>query len=289
MELSRSTYYYGRSHRDRPRGRSGGGRPIPGYSQTKAGRIVSDDEVKEWICELIEGEGYAYGYLKLTVCLRKRYGLVINKKKVYRLCKELGLLRPQRRVRPKHPKRLARNRVVTGPNQLWETDVKYGYIEGERRFFFVMSVLDVYDRSVVASHIGLSATGKDAALTLGNALWERKLLHSDHRPVIRTDNGPQFIADVFEEACSRYGVEHERIPARTPNKNAHIEAFHRLLEEECLSLHEFETYAEGYEQVAKYMEFYNTTRMHSSLKFMTPEECYRATQCGNMKLPSVRA
>lgn len=51
--LSRSTYYYGRSHRDRPRGRSGGGRPIPGYSGTKAGRVVSDDEVKEWICELI--------------------------------------------------------------------------------------------------------------------------------------------------------------------------------------------------------------------------------------------
>jgi len=59
----------------------------------------------------------------------------------------LGLLRPQRKVRPKHPKRLARNRVATGPNQLWETDVKYGYIEGERRFFFIMSVLDVYDRS----------------------------------------------------------------------------------------------------------------------------------------------
>lgn len=190
MGLSRSTYYYGRSHKDRPGGKHGGGRPIPGHSKTRTGRIVSDDEVSEWICELIEGEGYAYGYLKLTVCLRKRYGLVINKKKVYRLCKELGVLRPQRKVKPKHPRRLARNRVVTGSNQLWEADVKYGYIEGERRFFFVMSVLDVYDRSVVASHIGLHATAEDAAITLGNALWKRKLLHSEHKPVIRTDNGP---------------------------------------------------------------------------------------------------
>jgi len=84
-------------------------------------------------------------------------------------------------------------------------------------------------------------------------------------------------------------VEHERIPARTPNKNAHIEAFHRLLEDECLSLHGFATYAERYGQVAKYMKFYNTTWMQSSPKLMTPEGCYRATQCGNMKLPSARA
>jgi len=99
--LSRSTYYYGRSHKDRPEGKHSGGRPIPGYSKTRTGRIVSDNEVSEWICELIEGEGYAYGYPKLTVCLRKRYSLVINKKKVYRLCKELGVLRPHRMVKPK--------------------------------------------------------------------------------------------------------------------------------------------------------------------------------------------
>lgn len=65
------------------------------------------------------------------------------------------------------------------------------YIEGERRFFFVVSVIDVYDRSVAASHIGHSATGKDAALMLGNALWQRKPLHGHHTLVIRTDNGPQ--------------------------------------------------------------------------------------------------
>ncbi|MGE5483583.1 MAG: IS3 family transposase [Ignavibacteriales bacterium] len=147
---------------------------------------MSDEQVKEWICELIEGEGYAYGYLKLTVCLRRRYGLVINKKKVYRLCKELRLLRPQRKIRPKHPKRLARNREVTGPNQLWEADVKYGYVQGVRRFFFVLSLLDVYDRSVVYSYIGLSATAEDAPAALGHAPWKRRLMSESSRPILRT-------------------------------------------------------------------------------------------------------
>ena len=66
--------------------------------------MVSNEQVKEWLCELITAEGFAYGYLKLTYCLRRNFNLVINKKKVYRLCKELAILRPQRKVKHKHPK-----------------------------------------------------------------------------------------------------------------------------------------------------------------------------------------
>jgi hypothetical protein len=46
--------------------------------------------------------------------------------------------------------------------------------------------------------------------------------------------GPQFISHAFEAACERFPIGYERIPARPPNRNSHIEAFHRLLEEECL-------------------------------------------------------
>jgi len=42
---------------------------------------VSDEQIKEWLMEGMEGEAYAYGYRKLTVFLRRTYGLCINKKK----------------------------------------------------------------------------------------------------------------------------------------------------------------------------------------------------------------
>ena len=42
------------------------------------------------------GRSLLYGYRKLTIALRRQYGLVINHKKVYRLCRELRMLRPQR-------------------------------------------------------------------------------------------------------------------------------------------------------------------------------------------------
>ncbi len=64
------------------------------------------------------GEGFAYGYRKLTIQLRRDHQLVISKKKVYRLCKAMDLLRPQREKRIQYPKKLARNRIITGSNQL---------------------------------------------------------------------------------------------------------------------------------------------------------------------------
>jgi putative transposase len=85
--------------------------------------------------ELAAGEESAYGYRKLAICLRRQHNLVINDKKVYRLCKELDILEPQRRLKVKHPRRLAANRQITASDQLWEVDLKYGYVAKEERFF----------------------------------------------------------------------------------------------------------------------------------------------------------
>lgn len=171
------------------------------------------------------GDGIAYDYRKLTKQLRRKYKLIVNKKKIYRLCKELDILQPQLQKRISYPRKLARNRVITTSNQLWETDIKYGYIEGEQRFFFILSYIDVYDRSIIDYHMSLSCTGKDAIQTLNRALFKRQQFDQMEKPVIRIDNGPQFISHAFEQGCEKFQVEHERIPPRTPNMNAHIDRF----------------------------------------------------------------
>ncbi|MFX4301500.1 transposase [Alicyclobacillus tolerans] len=212
----------------------------------------------------------------MTYMLRQDYGLVINEKKVYRLCKELGVLRPQRKIRQKHSRKLAQNRTITAPNQLWEVDVKYGYITGEDRFFFVLSYIDVYDRQIVGYHIGLTCEARHALEAFRAALWKRQILQSDApMPVIRSDNGPQFVSHLFESECERWNFLHERIPPKMPNMmNAYIESYHRLLEDECLSMYEFETYAEAYQAVVEFVSRYNNRRLHSSLHYLSPAEFY---------------
>lgn len=251
-----------------------GGREAPGYSFTTEGKKVSDEQISEWIMELITGQGATYGYRKLTILLKRDYGLVINHKKVYRLCKTLGILRPQRKKRRKPPQPIAINRVVTGSNQLWEIDVKYGYIHREDHFFFVTSIFDVYDRSVVDYHIGLTCTAQEVVHTLQRAVEKRGNL--PQKPIIRTDNGPQFLSHAFRQACEREELEHERIPPATPNKNAHIEAYHRILQEECFSLEEFVSFEQAYETVTRFLRFYNEQRIHGSLGYLSPHAFQRS-------------
>jgi putative transposase len=166
------------------------------------------------------GDGYLYGYKKLTTSMQKDYNLNINHKKVYRLC-----MLPQRKVTPKHPRKLAKTSKVTGPNP----DLKYGYTAGTDRFFFMISIIDVYDRCIEGYHIGLRALGLDALRTLGQAIAAREITDTD-KLVLSTDNGPQFISNVFQEGCAELPITHTRIPANTPNMNAHIESFHAILE-----------------------------------------------------------
>ncbi len=286
--LPESTYYYHHQERKRQSKAATRGRPIPGYSWDESGNRICDEQIKEFLMELICGEEEVYGYRKLTLSLRKQYKLIINKKKVHRLCTELNILEPQRRVKPKHPRRLARNRIVHDSNQLWELDIKYVYIFGEDRFCYLMSVIDVYDREIIDYHIGLSCTGVDVINTLQRSLWRRRQFGKQERPVIRTDNGPQFVSFVFEEGCVKFEVEHERIPRKTPNKNAHIESFHAQLEREKLTRVELTTYQDAYAAVSDYIDFYNTRRFHGSLYDLTPVEYRTAVASGKVKPLTVK-
>lgn len=93
--LAPSTYHENISRKPRKQVGSNNpsGRPAPGYSLNNKGVKIPDEQIKEWLCELVAEDGFPYGYRKLTVCLREDYGLHINHKKVYRLCKELNILR----------------------------------------------------------------------------------------------------------------------------------------------------------------------------------------------------
>ncbi len=207
--------------------------------------------------------------------LRREYGLIINHKKVYRLCKELNVLKKQRVKKTKVKRTIAANRTITDSNQLWEMDIKYGYIERQDKFFYMLNIIDIFDRNIVDYYIGFHCEAKDATALLRQSLIRRNLfVEGTKRLVIRTDNGPQFVSYKFKECCEELKLEYERIPVKTPNKNAHVESFHRILEDECFKSNEFESYKEAYCIINDFIDFYNNRRLHLSLRYMTPNEFY---------------
>lgn len=273
--LASATYYYHKGPKKAEK-KSPPGRSRPGYSYDINGEKVPDAQIKEYLCELVSGDGYPYGYKKLQAALKEEYELIINHKKVLWMCQELEILRPQRTIKPKRPKKVAKKVEVDGPGQLWQLDVKYGYISGQDQFFFQLSLIDVFDRDVIAYHIGLSCTGYDAVRVLKNSLKEKKLAKGMELPRIRTDNGPQFISNAFTGFCEEMGITHERIPIKSPNMIAYIESFHSILEEECYTRNEFESFLQAYSVVTDYMKYYCEKRIHGSLNYMAPRRFNKA-------------
>lgn len=280
--VNRSMYYYHQSNQEEtnfpPTKR---GRPYPGFSHTKEGKKICDEQIEEWLMEAVEGDEGAYGYKKLTNYLRVEYNLIINPKKVRRLCHELGILSPARRAPSMYPRKMARNHTITGPNQLWQLDIKYGSIEESGRFFFLASVIDVFDRSIVGYFRGSSCKAKDITKMLKEALQKRNVeiaekKTNDHFSVIlRTDNGPQFLSKEFGEFCIDFNIYHERIPPKSPNLNAFIESFHSIIERECYQRYPFECFEEAYYWIDHFISFYNERRYHGSLNYLPPAEYLR--------------
>ena len=274
MGLPKSTYYY---YKDKQKEykivkpKRAGAKP-KGYSFNFKNEKVSDDKIKELLKSYDETRECAYGYRKRTHAVKRDWGIILNHKKSYRLCKELKLLRKYR-PQPKEKKVLATNKKVQSSNKLWEIDVKYGYIHGIGRVFYVCEIIDVFDRSIIDYHIGFSCTAEDVCNSLIRAV-NRRLEIIPEDLYIRSDNGSQFTSKLFSETCRALGINHERIPNATPNKNAHIESFHSILEREVFGYKYFESFKEAYEEMQEFIDFYNRKRIHGSLKYMTPQEFY---------------
>jgi putative transposase len=57
--------------------------------------------------------------------------------------------------------------------------------------------------------------------------------------------------------------------------NAHIESFHRILQDDCLSRYDFGSYSEAYEAVTEFIQFYNERRIHLSIQDLAADDFYK--------------
>ena len=281
--LSRSGYYKalksgsfskgGLGKKAAKRERKKSGRPLPGYSLNSKGEKAFDDFIRAKLKKYRErAEFYNWGgYKVLSRYLMRDYGLRVNCKKVYRLCREEGLLldRPKRKRRKYQ--RICMNRRINGPNQLWEFDIKQGCIHGENRAFYLLAFVDVFSREIAGCHIGLSCRAIHLSMTLEEAL-KRQGIRKDNRLVIRSDNGSQMTSHEFRKCVERRGLRHEFTPLSCPEKNAHVESFFSLYEVEFLQTRCFRNFREAYEQTLDFIDFYHRERLHGSLFHLPPFE-----------------
>lgn len=280
--LKSSTYYRWRSLLDqslKPIKRDEGFPPGFSYTNDRSCKKVYDIHIQKYIKDILNDEfGRFYGYKKVTAVLREKYNLRINKKKVYRLMAVMGVLKAERK-KIQHYKRICKNHEIRVSNALWEMDTKYIYIAKTRQVAYLASIIDIFDRSIISCVLSLSPNTESAKEALLMALYSRKIKGKSENLIVRTDNGAQFIAYDFEKLCISEKITHERIPAKSPNYNAHIESYHRYLQDECLAGKLFESFEEAEKTIMDYVNGYNTKRIHSSIGYRTPDSFYNLKDC----------
>lgn len=206
------------------------------------------------------------GYKALCLYLKRDHGIVLNHKKSYRLCKKHGLLLKRPLKKKSKFNKPSSNHKVISPNQVWEFDIKYGYLHGQKRFFFLLAFIDVFTREIKGWYLGRSCKAADVLRTF-------KLACENHRCpglVIRSDNGPQMRSNEFQRGLEELPAQHEFIPIRSPNKNAHIESFFSIYDK-FIQQEFFWDYRDAYHFTLEFMRYYNQERIHGSLK-MSPKD-----------------
>jgi len=271
-EISRSCFYYSKQENTQPQK----GRPIPGFTVNRDRAIVLDKTIEELLKSYRKEPEFMSGggYYKLSKYLAVEHGFYINHKKIYRICNENKLLlfkKDYSKQKKKYKKRCV-YQAVSGPNQLWQFDIKYGYVHGEGKWFFVLAFIDVFSKKVTGYYIGKSCRAGDLVFTLSQALKIENITLA-HNLKIRSDNGPQMSSNKFYFYLKRLEqkLDHEFIPPRTPDRNAFIEAFFSILENELLQERYFKTFTDAYEAVVEFINFYNNRRLHGSIGFKSPK------------------
>src|SRR5690348_13403391 len=204
-----------------------------------------------------------YGYRRIYVRLR-REGWAVNRKRVYRLYREAGLL-----VRRRKRKRigLVERKPLPKPSEAnvsWSMDfISDGLADGRR--LRCLAIVDDCTRECVAIAVDTSITGSRVKGVLEQLADTRGLPRS-----ITVDHGPEFEGQVLDAWAYELKVHLSFIRPGKPNENAYIESFNGKFRDECLNEHWFISLAQARHTIEAWRMEYNTERPHSSLGNRTP-------------------
>jgi putative transposase len=241
------------------------------YKPHRRKRPKTDKEVEGAIYELIQCYP-CYGYRRITVMLRRKMGLKINRKKVQRIMQLNGWM-VKKRPKGNRPRVQDSRSVSDRPNERWATDMTHFYCADEG-WCHLVAVIDCWNREIVGYRISPSQKASIAEGALEDALIRRFSLNKELSKglLIRSDNGLIFSSKQYLKLVHDYGLIPEYITPYTPEQNGVIERFMRTLKEECIWLHRFSSFEEAKKIIEAWIREYNEERPHQELGYLSPVE-----------------
>lgn len=232
-------------------------------------RDREDPDYRDYVLikQIFDESRGTYGSRRIREGLRRRFGIVVNHKKVERIMGKFGL-RPEyvRRIRPNAsakrveenvmPNLVKRRFDVPGPNMVWCTDVTY-LTWGSRRAY-LSTIIDLYDRRVVAYRISRL---NDVPLVIGtfNEAFGRE---GDVRGlVVHSDQGFQYTSFQYRALLSSRGALISMSRRGNPIDDSPMESWHGIMKKETLYNNDITSLEHYVELVEEWIAFYNGGRI----------------------------
>lgn len=208
----------------------------------------------------------------------RRQGRPWNHKRIYRVYKlmKLNLRRAAKRRLPKRER--IPLYVPRLPDSVWSADFMSDALICGRRYR-LFNVVDDFNREALHVEVDTSLTSERLIRVFEHLRQTRGLPQ-----VLRTDNGPEFLGEVFTQWAKAAGMAIQYIQPGKPNQNAYIERFNRTLRNELLDQHLFSRLDDVREAVYWWMLEYNEQRPHDSLGDLTPIEYAQAARSSGFEL-----
>lgn len=241
---------------------------VPRSSQRYVGTERGREEELLLRIRALAREHPRYGYRRIRALL-KREGWSVNLKRVHRLWRREGLKVPQmqrKRRRLGQSENGCTRRRAERPNHVWSYDFIHDQT-ADGRGLKLLPVVDEFTRECLTIEVERSLTAEDVVSTLEYLFEVRGV--PEH---IRSDNGPEFIAEAVKSWLARRGSETIYIAPGSPWENAYSETFNSRLRDELLDREVFETLKEAKVIVEDHRLDYNDRRPHSSLGYRSPAE-----------------
>lgn len=230
-----------------------------------------DQQLKAEILDALS-EHPSYGHRRLALHLKR------NRKCILRVMKKFGIKPYRRRARRpgkpadlrKDPMAIANFAKILCPlqrNILWASDFTYFWFQG--RFWYLCTILDLFSREI----IGFSfADRHDQSLVL-NALSHALLTHPAPQ-YLHSDQGSEYTSYAYLDLLKEHDIQASFSTKASPWQNGFQESFYSEFKKDLGQTSRFETIAIFLEALYLQLHYYNTKRIHTSLK-TTPHQYTR--------------
>jgi putative transposase len=246
-------------------------------------RHLSDEALLVHISAVYAENRGAYGWPRIWRQLR-RQGIRVGKLRVQRLMQQHGIqARGKRRFRvsttdsrhnlPIAPNRLDRNFTVAAPNQAWVGDITY--IATGEGWLFLAVVIDLFSRKVVGWSMRPDMH-RDLVIDALSMAWLGRNPGKQTGLIFHSDRGSQYASEDFGKVLEHCSITPSMSRKGNCWDNACSETLFGSLKVERLHGRHFQTIRQAKDEIIAWLLWYNQTRMHSTLNYLSPAEYEQA-------------